>query len=125
MSPVWDSETGFGGNGNKSDPRSIFNGYCVADGPFAGLELRYLDKKYHPHCLAHGFEAPEVLARLGPKVGPTAVEELLHLSDYESFNLHLERGSHSGIPLSIRGDFTLFTAPNGVSVVHCPDHIPF
>lgn len=37
------------------------------------------------------------------------------MNDYEAFNLELEDGPHVAIPRSIRGDFSLLTAPSGRS----------
>lgn len=34
--------------------------------------------------------------------------------DYYGFLLMLEDGPHSAIPITVRGDFSRFTAPNGM-----------
>lgn len=119
--PVWDSETGFGGNGNFSADASIVHGHCVTDGPFAGLQVLYTDATFRPHCLSRGFESSETLEQLALNITPTALEHLLDQSDYGVLNLGLEDGAHISVPRSVRGDFSLFTAPYGIySQPSCP-----
>ena len=109
---MWDTETGFGGNGNKSAETSVFHSNCVTDGPFAGLEVLYMRYSYLPHCLSRGFESTEALKRLRVKVKPEALDELLRESHYEAFNLGLEDGPHSVIPLAF------------VAISHYSPHLP-
>ena len=45
---------------------------------------------------------------------PAALEGLLRIDDYGSFNLGLEDGPHIAIPRSVREDFSLLTAPSGI-----------
>jgi len=112
--PVWDSETGFGSNGESSISQgTVLNGYCVDDGPFRHLEIPYLDEKYYPHCLSRGFLSGDELRNQSENLSPQKMEEVLGLEDYNSFNLGLENGPHLAIPRSIRGDFSLLTAPSG------------
>ena len=110
---MWDNALGFGGNGNASFGDSIVKGHCVVDGPFAMLEVPYLDETLDPHCLSRGFQSGASLVNLSQKIRPQALESLFRLSDYENFNLGLEDGAHIAVPRSIRGDFSLFTAPSG------------
>lgn len=93
--------------------RPIFGGYCVTEGPFAGLEVPYFEHIYQPHCLTRGFESGERLISLRGDLKPEALNKLLQLSDYNSFNLGLENGPHVAIPRSVNGDFSLHTAPAG------------
>lgn len=44
---------------------------------------------------------------------PEVLEALMAMDSYEDFNLGLEHGPHLAIPQSIRGDFSLLTAPSG------------
>ena len=111
--PVWDEHTGFGGNGNVSIEESTMQGHCVDTGPFANLEVLYLGAKSDRHCLSRGFESEETLAEEGRKLRPQALDDLLEMTVYNTFNLGLENGPHSAIPYSVRGDFSLFTAPYG------------
>lgn len=46
--PIWDPVIGFGGNGNESDAESI-HGHCVTDGPFARLEVLYVEQIPYSH----------------------------------------------------------------------------
>jgi len=75
--------------------------------------IPYLDAEYTPHCLSRGFEHGHELAEHGTWFNPAALEALLRVNDYETFNLGLEDGPHIAIPRSIRGDFLLLTAPSG------------
>ena len=117
--PVWDPENGFGGNGDPDVGESIVKGHCVTDGPFAMLEVLYLKSELKPHCLSRGFESGTALAQLGQGLRPQVLEDLLAMGDYETFNLGLEDGPHISIPRSIRGDFSLFTAPYGMHPLPC------
>lgn len=112
-SPVWSQEYGFGGNGDRDKGQPILHGHCVVDGPFAGLRVLYLSSKFKPHCLSRGFESGEGLHKLGQRLRPELLEKLTHEPNYETFNLGLEEGPHLAVPNIIRGDFLLFTAPNG------------
>lgn len=112
-SPILDDTNGFGGNGNASIKEPFLDGYCMTEGPFSRLEMPYIGADYKPHCLSRGFPSPEKLARLGQELRPEALEQVLRLPDYESFNLGLEKGPHLAVPKIIRGDFQYFTAPNG------------
>ena len=115
--PVWDPETGFGGSGDPNVGESIVEGHCVVDGPFAMLEVLYLDDTLEPHCLSRGFESGAGLEQQGQHVRPETLERLLALDDYGVFNIGLEDSAHIAIPRSIRGDFSLFTAPYGMHPV--------
>ena len=112
-SPVWDSETGFGGDGGVDAPRSVGEGRCVTDGPFAGLNALYSNLRYRPHCFSRGFPSERELARWTQAFRPEAVKQVMAIQEYESFYLQLENGPHLAIPYSIRGDFYRFTAPYG------------
>ena len=117
-SPVWDLEYGFGGSGNTSMRPAVFDAYCVTDGPFAWLEVPYFEDIYRPHCLLRGFD--ETLVDFRDALRPEALQELLMIEDYDSFNLGLENGPHIAIPKSIHGDFSLHTAPFGISPALTP-----
>lgn len=114
LSPVWDSDTGFGGNGNSSDEKSVAHGSCVTDGPFARLVALFWGVEDKPHCLSRGFAKHEKVKKFGLKVKPEALQKLLEEPDYDSFNLGLENGPHDTIPSIVRGDFYKVTAPNGM-----------
>ncbi|KAK4694932.1 hypothetical protein P7C71_g2727, partial [Lecanoromycetidae sp. Uapishka_2] len=111
-SPILDNANGFGGDGNASLKVPFLNGYCLTEGPFSRLDMAYIGADYNPHCLSRGFPSRKKRARMGHDLGPEALEKLLNLPDYESFNLGLENGPHLALPKIIRGDFQYFTAPN-------------
>ena len=112
-SPIWDRESGFGGNGAGGP--SVGNGSCVTDGPFAYLTALSYGIEEKSHCLSRGFlggaELEQTSAR---RLKPEAIEEVLSATNYELFNLGLEHGPHNGIPYGVRGDFLKFTAPYGM-----------
>jgi tyrosinase len=133
--PIWDSESGFGSDGESSMSQgAILNGYCVNDGPFQNLEIPYLDEKYYPHCLSRGFLSGDDLLEQSENLSTHKIEEVLSLNDYNEFNLGLENGPHLAIPRSIRGDFSLLTAPSGkrlgkvirdTTLINCVDPVFF
>ena len=113
QSPVFDPDTGFGGDGNRFGRKSVGEGYCVTDGPFAGLELPYFNGNDHLHCLSRGFQNGNLSGSLpGEKIQPKAIEGISREPDYESFLLALERAPRNEIPNGIGGDFIKSTAPN-------------
>ncbi|PVH93604.1 Di-copper centre-containing protein, partial [Periconia macrospinosa] len=114
QSPIWDSTTGFGGDGSPSSSTKgpILDGYCVSDGPFAGLQILYLDSNHYPHCLSRGFLHEDELLEQAEQLKPEKLEVLHRLDGYEEFNLGVEHGPHLAVPRSIRGDFSLLTAPS-------------
>lgn len=111
--PVWNSEIGFGGNGDPQAGGSLLKGHCVVDGPFAMLQVSYVKSDRRPHCLSRGFAALERLHELGELIRPDAIENLLREESYNAFNLGLEYTAHNAIPRSIQGDFLVLTAPYG------------
>ena len=112
QSPVWDTEYGFGGNGDEEAGESI-HGHCVTDGPFAGFKVPFVEKIPYPHCLSRGFATGDNLTQFTIAISPTALDELLRTPYYANFNQGVENGPHLSIPHSIRGDFATVTAPAG------------
>lgn len=113
-SPVFDAETGFGGDGEVGGELTVSQtGRCVVDGPFAGIIADYYDVKYQPHCLSRGFRDLEGnLGHIdGHEISPKSIEEVLSLDSYESFVALMESRVHDAIPYGISGDFETFTAP--------------
>ncbi len=53
------------------------------------------------------------MAISGSLIRPAAVERVLNVSSYAAFLLKIEDGPHSAIPISVKGDLSKFTAPNG------------
>ncbi|KAF1953408.1 Di-copper centre-containing protein [Byssothecium circinans] len=112
-SPIWSTDHGFGTTGDpERSLDTILNGHCVVDGLFADIVIPYLDEKFYPHCLSRGFAQGEELRNLSMMLSPETIEDLLDLDEYDAFNLGMEHGPHLAIPRSIRGDFSLLTAPS-------------
>ena len=115
-SPLFDSQTGFGGDGEVGGEITVSRtGRCVIDGPFAGIVADYYDVKYQPHCLSRGFRDLEGnLGHLdGHGITPDSIDEVLSLDSYEDFVTLMESRIHDVIPYGISGDFETFTAPYG------------
>ena len=118
-SPVFNPETGFGGDGEVDGEITVSRtGRCVVDGPFAGIIADYYDVKYQPHCLSRGFRDLEGnLGHIdGHDIAPESIDEVLSLGSYEDFVASMESRVHDVIPYGISGDFETFTAPYG----NCP-----
>lgn len=111
MSPLRDIKTGFRGSGNVGVGSPVFKAHCVTEGPFANLEIPYLEDIYEPLCLLRGFE--ENHEELRQELKPERLMELLLSPDYSSINLCLKHEPHVAIPRSINGDLSLHTAPFG------------
>jgi hypothetical protein len=112
--PVWSSDIGFGTDGNITDRESI-HGHCVTDGPFANLEVLYVEQYPYPHCLSREFAKGEALRNFSRAIEPAALHALMRIGTYEDFNLAVEDGPHLSIPRFVHGDFSTITAPAGKS----------
>lgn len=113
-SPVFDSTTGFGGDGDVGANITLGrSGRCVVDGPFANLTVKYYDIDYKPHCLSRGFRSSAgKLGHIdGHSVSQASILEVLSKATYEEFVKVLEDRVHNAIPMGIGGDFETFTAP--------------
>lgn len=124
QSPVFDPDTGFGGDGEVGGVTTVGrSGRCIVDGPFAGVTADYYDVKYDPHCLSRGFrDLNGDLGHIdGRDITPDSIEEVLSLGDYESFVALMESRVHDAIPFGIGGDFETFTAPYGTAAT-CVQH---
>lgn len=114
-SPIWDPETGFGGNGDPAiDP---FSGdrKCLVDGPLKGLQVNYTMSGLEPHCLARNWNSGiawpgDMLARAYTK---EAVQKITVLDTYQEFHPSLEAGPHGAIHSAVGGDMSPATSPNG------------
>lgn len=85
--PIFDSDTGFGGDGDPTGDITIGKtGRCVIDGPFNDIKAKYYDVKYLPHCLSRGFRDDYgnigVIGN-GETVSTEAIDEVLNLENYE------------------------------------------
>ena len=114
QAPVWDKSLGFGGDGNNDTPLTVGFGRCVTEGPFANTTVGTYGDEDNAHCLSRGFRRGDDFAQLcTQQISPDAIQDLLQLSDYNSFNLGLEHSAHHMLPNCIRGDWLEFTVPYG------------
>jgi hypothetical protein len=108
-SAIWDTDAGFGGNGNPDQRSTTDNGYCMEAGPYASLRPQYYASHACPHCLSRNFTKIDT-----QRLRPDMVDKVMESSDYETLFIALEKGPHNVIPNMIGGDFLTFTAPNGM-----------
>lgn len=113
-SPIWDTDAGFGPNGDPTGPEGVSKGHCVRNGSFAGWTPAWYQGEYRPHCLSRGFldvaTAEKVSART---VKPEILEAVVvDETDFFNFTLHVEDVSHLTVPFLVHGDFRRITAPN-------------
>jgi tyrosinase len=97
-SPVFDTNLGFGGNGDESSS-------CVIDGPFASMNVSTPDN----HCLQRVFD----LAMIPHYASPSQVNSTLETISYSLFRPALESGPHRGAHAGISGDMGHSYSPNG------------
>ena len=123
-SPVFDTTTGFGGNGNVSDLAINLSfrvpgfgvverhAFCVDDGPFANLQSRYNRSEEGLHCLARNFANDTGIGHFdGKLLSRDNVNEMLTIDDYFAFLIAVEDGPHDTIPVGMGGDFESMVAP--------------
>ena len=114
---IFDSDTGFGGDGDPTGDITIGKtGRCVIDGPFNDIKAKYYDVKYLPHWLSRGFRDYGNIGVIGngETISTEAIDEVLNLENYEQFVEVLENKVHDTIPFGVGGDFETFTASNGI-----------
>lgn len=68
-----------------------------------------------PHCLTRNFAGKENLTKAAQRIRPGALADVLKAPNYEEFDMTLESGPHLSIPFSINGDFSVHSAPQGMS----------
>jgi len=92
-SPLWDPDTGFGGNGANGTiktgisfpPGSAPVGSCINNGPFAGIQNPIgwgYNLGDNPHCLKRNFQ--NELANMGLAWKPNVIP-LLRMTNYADF----------------------------------------
>ncbi|KAL1595136.1 hypothetical protein SLS60_009824 [Paraconiothyrium brasiliense] len=112
LAPVWDTDGGFGGDGQRNAPITVGEGRCVSDGPFANVEAQYFGDKAIPHCLSRGFASGAHIVRIGEPISPDALEELRETSTtFAEYAPELERRAHTFMRDGIRGEFRAYTGP--------------
>ena len=116
LSPVFDAELGFGGNGDTAlEEGPVGGGHCVTNGPFAMTLARYVDLGVEPHCLSRNFRNDTKTGHFtGHLIRPELIQKTMEEEDLLLFTLKLESGPHNTIPFGIRGDFLSFNAPAGM-----------
>jgi tyrosinase len=112
--PVFDDESGFGGDGDENGEVTVGNGRCVTSGPFVDLKALYYDDQYQPHCLSRGFAKGTELAELTRLIQPESIDEVMQEKEFAHFAHKLESRAHKFISHSIRGDFSKYTGPYGI-----------
>jgi tyrosinase len=113
-SSIWDSTTGFGGDGDPNGVETVGGGRCVIDGPFSDLRPVVYNHTNVVHCLSRGFRDGNMTGRLsGEKFSPENVGKILRQENYTDFLLGVERDLHNTLHTSINGDFKAMTAANG------------
>ena len=120
-SPIWDDNTGFGGDGDLTGGWELFSGGCVSTGPFAN-ESRHWHAKFNgegldilesPHCLTRGFSKGDDKESYQRRITAEVIEEILSQPTYGDFFDALEVRTHNAIPRFINGDWEVLTVPNG------------
>ena len=113
-SSIWDSATGFGGDGDPGLNLTVGGGRCVTTGPFSGLRPIKYNHTYVRHCLSRGFQdeiGPGILS--GEPFNPEAIGRIVRIPSYKQFVKSIERDLHAPIHLSVRGDLFAMTGANG------------
>ena len=118
LAAVWDPDTGFGGNGTGIANTKY--SFCVNDGPFANIQLRFYGNDTVTHCLQRQFVDAIPQAGLQEMLGfnydQRAVNNVLASTPYLSFHSQLEGGPHASIHGGVGGSFGdmgPLTSPNG------------
>jgi tyrosinase len=115
--PVWDVDTGFGGNGDPAiDPMTESSGKkCLIDGPLKGIQVAYTMQGQNLHCLSrnfnNGIEFPGDM--FASEYTKEVVGKILKVDSYSDFRYALEGGPHGAIQSSVGGDMSPATSPNG------------
>ncbi|KAK8044124.1 Di-copper centre-containing protein [Apiospora rasikravindrae] len=114
--PVWDVETGFGGNGDPAiDPlKESSRKKCLVDGPLKGLEVAYTMGGYDPHCLARNWNSGIAFPgdMLADSYTKEVVDKVSAQATYADFRYELEGGPHGAIHSAVGGDMSPATSPN-------------
>lgn len=116
--PVWDLETGFGGNGDPAvDPLARDTSKkCLIDGPLKDFEVAYTMNGYHPHCLIRNWNSG--IAFPGDMLAESYTKEVVDVvsadKTYVDFRYKLESGPHGAIHSAVGGDMSPATSPNGM-----------
>ena len=120
-SPLFDPDTGFGGDGNASAPESVGHGHCVTEGPFGGMRVLYFDRDEQEHCFSRGMRYGEMLDFAMSKISPRAVEAVMQREDFRNFTYWLEKDTHKFMPYVFRGEWAQTSSNN--DPIWYPGHV--
>ncbi|CZR69717.1 related to monophenol monooxygenase [Phialocephala subalpina] len=112
-SPVFDTQLGFGGNGDYALRESLVGGgHCVTSGPFAMTLARYVGLEVKLHCVSRIFRNDTATGHFtGQLIRPELVGKYVDEDDLLLFTLKLESAPYNTILFGIRGNFLSFNAP--------------
>ncbi|KAI9167905.1 Tyrosinase ustQ [Paramyrothecium foliicola] len=115
-SPIWNAETGFGGNGS---PDRVEEGgsqrrQCVDDGPFKNVRPAYFGSGKEDHCLSRTWNAGgntvgDMMAFAYTKA---VVDNIQKLDTFLEYANSLEGRPHGAVHVGIGGDMMPSTSPN-------------
>ncbi|KAK0620103.1 monooxygenase [Immersiella caudata] len=110
---VFDPVTGFGGNGTAEPSNDDWvTTYCVKNGPFSNLQLKYWNADDRPHCLQRFFalgypagpDIPEPVAEmLGDNYSPAIMAQINAENVFSDFGHGLENEPHAAVHLGVGG----------------------
>ncbi|KAJ5552664.1 Di-copper centre-containing protein [Penicillium frequentans] len=104
-SPIWDTDAGFGPNGDPTGPEGVSKGHCVRNGSFAGWTPAWYQGEYRPHCLSRGFLDVATAEKVsGRTVRPEILEAVVaDETNFFNFTVHVEDVSHLTVPFLYNG----------------------
>ncbi|KAK3348902.1 tyrosinase-like protein [Lasiosphaeria hispida] len=112
-STIFDSDTGFGGDGDANGPETFGEGRCVTTGPFTDLRPIIYNHTLVRHCLSRGFRYGNASGILpGRSYSPEKIGDIVRRNNYTHFIRGVEGVLHNTLHSLIRGDFKAMTAAN-------------
>ena len=97
-SSIWDSSTGFGGDGDPNGTITVGGGRCVTDGPFSDLLPIIYNHTFIKHCLSRGFRDQETIGHIsGAPYSPESVGRILREPKYKNFVQSVEYYLHNNM----------------------------
>ncbi|KAK3349069.1 hypothetical protein B0T25DRAFT_457918, partial [Lasiosphaeria hispida] len=115
-SSIWDSATGFGGDGDPHGHEVVGEGRCVVDGPFTELRPIVYNHTYTTHCVSRGFNDAKRNTTgqiAGAPYSPESIGAILRKRTYKEFVKEVENQLHNTLHQGVNGDFKAMTAANG------------
>ncbi|KAG9126512.1 hypothetical protein FRC07_003180 [Ceratobasidium sp. 392] len=102
-SPMFDSVTGFGGNGAKRD-------HCVQDGPY-GVRSNFSITYPETRCLQRNFNMDPRWGA-GSQHTSQAIQTIMQKNDFADFEQSLEEGPHDALHNEVAGDMAAAFSPD-------------